>query len=172
MALSSPVTVAGRFRLGAWLTALALATAPCVARSQTPDEWIKLGSHVHGGFGALIPVGIRIGLDALQRLNANRRDLDVTFYSGAQAPCACIADGVLLATGSSPGQGTLRVAPEAAAPGLLATVVIRHRKTGAIARYSISSEWLPVLLELNRSRDPLGRYEAVMAADQLIRVEQ
>ena len=83
-----------------------------------------------------------------------------------------VRQAVQLATGASPGQGTLRVAAEAAAPGLLATVVLRHRKTGAIARYSISSEWLPVLLELNRSRDPLGRYEAVMAADQLIRVEQ
>jgi len=77
----------------------------------------------------------------------------------------------MLSTGSSPGQGTLRVAPDTAPPGLLAMVVVRHRKTGAIARYSVSTDWLPVLLDLNRSRDPMGRYEAVMTADQLIQAE-
>lgn len=153
------------------LLAASLSAVSPVVHSQTPEEWIKLGIHVHGGFGAFIPVGIRIGLDALKRLEANRRDLDVTFYSGTQAPCACIADGIMLSTGSSPGQGTLRVAPDTAAPGLLAMVVVRHRKTGAIARYSVSNEWLPVLLDLNRSRDPMGRYEAVMTADHLIKVE-
>ncbi len=153
------------------LLAASLSAASPVTHSRTPEEWIKLGVDVHGGFGAFIPVGIRIGLDALARLEANRRDLDVTFYSGTQAPCACIADGIMLSTGSSPGQGTLRVAPDTAAPGLLAMVVVRHRKTGAIARYSVSNEWLPVLLDLNRSRDPMGRYEAVMTADQLIKVE-
>jgi hypothetical protein len=39
-----------------------------VSHAQTPHDWIKLGERVHGGFGAFIPVGIRIGQDALQRL--------------------------------------------------------------------------------------------------------
>ena len=46
-------------------------------------------------------------------------------------------------------------------------VVIRHRQAGAIACHSTSSKWLPFLLELT-----MGRYEAVTAADLLIRVEQ
>jgi hypothetical protein len=40
------------------------------AQAETPEEWITLGARVHGGFGAFIPVGIRIGLDALERLKA------------------------------------------------------------------------------------------------------
>jgi hypothetical protein len=47
------------------------------ARSESPDEWITLGARVHGGFGTFIPVGIRIGLDALQRLNAKAREMFV-----------------------------------------------------------------------------------------------
>jgi hypothetical protein len=39
-------------------------------RAETPEEWIKLGARVHGGFGSFIPVGIRIGEDAMKRLNA------------------------------------------------------------------------------------------------------
>jgi formylmethanofuran dehydrogenase subunit E len=106
--------------------------------AETPEEWIKLGARVHGGFGAFIPAGIRIGLDALERLKAEPRGVTVTFYAGAKVPCPCIADGVMLATQASPGQGTLQVAAEKAPPGLLAVVIVRDRKSGAGVRYSIS----------------------------------
>jgi hypothetical protein len=43
---------------------------PLTARAETPEEWITLGARVHGAFGAFIPVGIKIGLDAVGRLNA------------------------------------------------------------------------------------------------------
>jgi hypothetical protein len=54
------------------LSLIAALSGPAVtiARAETPEEWISLGTRVHGGFGAFIPVGIRIGIDALQRLNA------------------------------------------------------------------------------------------------------
>jgi hypothetical protein len=41
-----------------------------VIHAETPDEWVALGARVHGGFGGFIPLGIRIGLDALDRLHA------------------------------------------------------------------------------------------------------
>ncbi|HEY6995638.1 MAG TPA: formylmethanofuran dehydrogenase subunit E family protein [Xanthobacteraceae bacterium] len=99
-------------------------------RAESPQQWIELGTRIHGGFGAFIPAGIRIGLDALERLKAERRGVTVVFYSGERSPCPCIADGVMLATQASPGQGTLQVAAEKAPAGLLAVVVIRDRKTG------------------------------------------
>jgi hypothetical protein len=36
-----------------------------------PDQWITIAARVHGGFGPFVPVGIRIGLDALQQLRVN-----------------------------------------------------------------------------------------------------
>jgi hypothetical protein len=48
-----------------------------IARAETPDEWVALGARVHGGFGAFIPLGIRIGLDALDRLQAKPREVSV-----------------------------------------------------------------------------------------------
>jgi hypothetical protein len=53
-----------------------LALSP--ARSETPEQWIELGARIHGAFGAFIPVGIRIGLDAQERLKADARGLSVT----------------------------------------------------------------------------------------------
>ena len=49
--------------------ALTLLSLP--AQAETPTEWIELGARVHGAFGAFIPIGLRIGLDAKERSNAD-----------------------------------------------------------------------------------------------------
>ena len=139
----------------------------CTGRAETLEQWIELGARVHGGFGAFIPAGIRIGLDALERLKAERRGVTVTFYSGEKAPCPCIADGVMLATQASPGQGTLQVTAEKAPSGLLAVVVIRDRKTGAGVRYTVADEWMAKIVDWNKNLDPAGRYQAAMSAPGL-----
>ena len=140
------------------------------ARAETPTEWIELGARVHGAFGAFIPIGIRIGLDAKERIKADPRELAVTYYTGEKAPCPCIADGVMLATNASPGQGTLVIAPEKAPAGLLAVVVVRNRKTGEGLRYTVGDAWLPKVLEWNKTSDPAGRFDAAMKAEGLFEV--
>jgi formylmethanofuran dehydrogenase subunit E len=160
-----------QLKRGAALVALVvMAVVSGAARAETPEQWIELGARVHGGFGAFIPAGIRIGLDALERLKAERRGVTVTFYSGEKAPCPCIADGVMLATQASPGQGTLQVAAEKAPPGLLAVVVIRDRKTGAGLRYSVADTWVSKIVDWNRTLDPAERYQAAMSAPGLLEV--
>lgn len=165
------------FRTHRVLRVLAL-SASCVfllpigARAQitTPQQWIEIGTRAHGGFGALIPLGIRIGLDALQRLKTSPRGVIVRYRSGETAPCPCVADGIMVATHASPGQGTLKVLDEKAGPGLLLDAEIEDRKTGATLRYRVSSRWLPQVVTWNKTLDPLGRYQAVMAADGMFEV--
>src|SRR5436309_13564369 len=100
--------------------ALILLSLP--AEAETPTEWIELGARVHGAFGAFIPIGIRIGLDAKERIKAEARGLAVIYYTGEKAPCPCIADGVMLATNASPVQGPRGIAAEKAPPRVLAVV--------------------------------------------------
>jgi hypothetical protein len=76
-----------------------------VAHTETPEQWVTLLTRVHGGFGSFLPVGIRIGEDAMKRLGTKPRELDVTFYQGEGTPCPCAADGVSLAVYASAGQG-------------------------------------------------------------------
>jgi formylmethanofuran dehydrogenase subunit E len=147
---------------------MALASSP--SRSETPEDWITLGERVHGAFGAFIPVGIRIGQDALDRLKAQPREVTVTYYDSDKLPCACIADGIMIATRASPGQRTLTIATEKAPIGAMAIVIIRHRKTGREVRYTVSDSWLPKLIEINKQFDPVGRYEQIMKADGLFEV--
>jgi formylmethanofuran dehydrogenase subunit E len=138
--------------------------------AETKEEWIALGARVHGAFGPFIPVGIRIGLDAVERLKAEPRSLTVTFYNGSKPPCPCVADGIMLATHTSPGQGTLLMAAETAPAGSMASVVIRNKKTGEGLRYTISDEWLPKILSWIRA-DASSRYDSAMNADGLFTVE-
>jgi len=139
-------------------------------RAETPDEWIVLGKRVHGGFGSFIPVGIRIGLDALKRLEAQPRDVAVTYYDSDKVPCACIADGIMIATTASPGQRTLSIAADKAPEGAMGVVVIRHRKTAAAVRYTIPERWLLQLAQWNRTLDERGRFDEVMKAEGLFDV--
>jgi hypothetical protein len=143
------------------------------ARAETPEEWVKLLSRVHGGFGSFLPVGIRIGEDAMKRLNANPRELSVVFHQGAGVPCPCPADGVMLAVGASPGQGTLEVAAEKSPPGTFAVVVIRPRKGGDGLKYTVPMSMMPKLGQINSTiQEPVARYNAVMAIGDLYTVER
>jgi formylmethanofuran dehydrogenase subunit E len=150
------------------LIAVLLVTLP--AKSETPDEWVQLGTRIHGFFGGFIPVGIRIGLDAKERLKAEPRGLSFIYYKGDKAPCPCIADGVMLATQASPGQGTEQISPESAPSGAMAVIVIRNRKTGEGLRYTIADEWLPKMLAWNKL-PPLERYSDAIEAKDLFTVE-
>jgi formylmethanofuran dehydrogenase subunit E len=156
--------------LAAIAALIMLSHSAAPARAETPEEWVQLGTRIHGFFGGFIPAGIRIGLDAEARLHAQRRELAVLYYQGDKAPCPCVVDGVMLATQASPGQGTVEVAHEKAPPGLLAVIVIRHRKTGAALRYAIADEFLPTMLGWNKL-PPLERYDAAMQTPGLFTVE-
>ena len=141
-----------------------------LARAETPEEWVQLGARVHGGFGSFIPVGIRIGLDALQRLDAKPREVTVTYYDSDKAPCACVADGMAIATVASVGQRTLQIAPETAPAGAMAAIVVRHKRSGATVKYTIPDSWVPKLIDMNKTFDERGRYDAVMKAEGLFDV--
>lgn len=137
-----------------------------LARAETPSEWVKLARRVHGGSGSYLVVGIRIGLDARQRLHAGPRDLDVTYYDGPNTPCPCAADGLMLATGATPGQGSLRIALLKSQAGTFGVAVIKLKQTGQTLRYEIPATARALLDDWNRNRDGQGRYAAVMAAPQ------
>ncbi|MEA2979096.1 MAG: hypothetical protein QOF09_919 [Alphaproteobacteria bacterium] len=142
------------------------------ARAETPEQWVTLLTRVHGGFGSFLPVGIRIGTDAMERLKAQPRELSVIYYAGDGVPCPCPADGVMLAVGASPGQGTLQVAAEKSPPGTFAVVLIRPRKGGDGLKYTVPISFLPKLGQINSTiQDPLARYNAVMALPDLFTVE-
>jgi formylmethanofuran dehydrogenase subunit E len=141
-------------------------------RAETAEKWVELLTRVHGGFGAFLPVGIRIGEDAMQRLNAKPRELSVVFYQGEGTPCPCTADGVMLAVTASPGQGTLKIADEKSPPGTFASIEIRSRNSGQGLKYTVPMSLMARLVDINKTvSDPLARYNAVMEIPEIFAVE-
>lgn len=68
-----PVSNYGRTMKSIHQILLALAVLfPAAGHAETKEEWIALGARVHGAFGPFIPVGIRIGLDAMDKLKPGR----------------------------------------------------------------------------------------------------
>jgi formylmethanofuran dehydrogenase subunit E len=126
------------------------------------DLWISLGARIHGGFGSLIAVGIRIGDDARQRLQAQPRELDVTYYNSPDAPCPCIVDGVMIATRSSPGTSTLRVSDTPSGAGQFGRVVIRHKPSGRALEYVVPARIWPTLRDANKDTSGVARWNSVM----------
>lgn len=153
------------------LVAALLVCWPLIGKAETPEEWIALGARVHGAFGSFIPLGIKIGLDAVDRLNAKPRELAVLYYDSTASPCACFADGIAIATHASVGQRTLVIAPEKAPDGALAVVVIRPRQGGPGFKYTIPASDLAKLGSMNAQLDPRSRWDAVMKDESLFSVE-
>jgi formylmethanofuran dehydrogenase subunit E len=153
------------------LPIVALLLTQSVARAETPEEWVTLGTRVHGGFGSFIPLGIRIGEDALHRLGAQRRDVTVTYSTGGCAPCPCVADGIAIATTASVGQGTLHLTAEPSPEGTLGVAIIKDKKTGKGFRYTIPAAVLPKMLAWNKGTVPLERFRLVMDAPPEFEVE-
>ena len=159
-------------RFGLFLSVFLLGYSTATVRAETPEEWVSVLSRVHGGFGSFLPVGIRIGEDAMKRLNAKPRELSVLFYQGEGTPCPCAADGVMLAVYASPGQGTLQIASERSPPGSFAMVVIKPRKGGHGLKYTVPMSFMSKLGQINSTiQDPVERYKAVMALPDLFEVE-
>ena len=162
-------------KLARTLAAVAMLFAVAIgprAGAETPQQWVTLLTRIHGGFGSFLPVGIAIGDDAMTRLHAKPRELSVLFYQGDGTPCPCAADGVMLAVYASPGQGSLKIAPEKSPADTFAVVVIRPRNGGPGFKYTVPKSIMPKLDEINKTiQDPLGRYNAVMALPHMFTVE-
>jgi hypothetical protein len=153
------------YEVTALFICLLLAVHPIRVNAETPDEWVQLGSRIHGGFGSYVAVGIRIGLDAIERLNANPREMEVIYQDGASSPCPCVADGIMIATVATPGNNTLQVLPNRAInPNTFGIAIIKNKKTGESVRYTLPRSAQSLLDDWNRDLQDRDRYDAVMNA--------
>ncbi|MBH8577607.1 hypothetical protein I8752_32515 [Nostocaceae cyanobacterium CENA369] len=110
----------------------------------------------------------------MKRLDAKGRELDVTYFDGANAPCPCVADGIMIATVATPGQNSLRVIPSKSDVSNFGIVVIKNKKTGKSLRYVIPAAARSLLDKWNQDLGDRQRYDAVMNAssDSLFRVDK
>ena len=140
---------------------IALCRPPCLSRRPlAPRRRTNGSSSARGftaGFGPFIPVGIRVGLDALARLKAEPRSVTVTFYSGAEGAvsvhCRRRHDRDRRPVR---GRARCRSPPRRRRTGVLAVIMVRDRKGSASVRYTVKDEWLPEVAGLAQVARPDG----------------
>ena len=137
-------------------------------------QWVEWGDRVHGGFGSLIALGVRLGNDALVQLKAQRREILVEYSDGPQTPCACVLDGIAVAVSASLGQRTLKLNDQRTEEGLLARVKFTHRQTQQQVVYELPISVLKRMGEINQGTSPIERFEAVQGIDarELFRIQR
>ena len=69
----------------------------------------ELAVWFHGHHQPYIALGIRMGELAMEVLNAKRHELSITSETGYKPTYSCMTDGLQLSTGSTIGNGRLRV---------------------------------------------------------------
>ena len=106
---------------------------------------------VHGGTGPWAVAGYRIGERALKELGLPRHDfgLRVVHRAPAEVQYSCVADGLMAATGASPGKLNLRV--EVAPVERLATTV-EDRRSGRRLTFTLRPEFVRSSLGLPPDR--------------------
>lgn len=122
------------------------------------------GAPSHGTPSPLAVLGHRIGADALKRFSATREDgwhLLVILRAPEGHALMAALDGLLAATGASPGKGNLRLEPRADAPS---EVEVTHRPTGRVLTYRLSDTAVARLAavptaDYTRGVEELGRLQ-------------
>jgi len=73
-------------------------------------EWFAqlLMNELHEHLGSYSIIGAKMGLRAAELLNAPQHGMQVVSYSAAQPPVSCLNDGIIVATGSTPGRALFR----------------------------------------------------------------
>jgi pyrimidine-specific ribonucleoside hydrolase len=76
-------------------------------------EWFAelVTSEMHDHLGAYSVIGAKMGLRAAELLNAPPHAMKVTSYTAAEPPVSCLNDGVIVASGSTPGRALFTPAP-------------------------------------------------------------
>jgi hypothetical protein len=115
-------------------TLLGLSLLACAHAPPPPDDAVARTRFVHGAPGHGVPgpwalTGYRIGENALGRLGLTREqawELRVTHRSQPEVRYTCMMDGLMAATGVSPGKMNLKFEPVSSEDALV-TVVTQPR---------------------------------------------
>jgi len=111
--LTQPVVLSNRSIPDVMLQDDVRARRDAIVAANGEDEWFAelLLNELHQHLGAYSILGAKMGLRAAELLNAPRHGMAVVSNAPATQPESCFDDGLLAATGSTPGRGLFRQEP-------------------------------------------------------------
>jgi inosine-uridine nucleoside N-ribohydrolase len=84
-----------------------------IIQKNGPDEWFAqvLMNEMHEHLGAYSVIGVKMGLRAAEMLNAPPHSMSIESHTPPRPPVSCLNDGLIVATGSTPGRDLFRHVP-------------------------------------------------------------
>lgn len=76
-------------------------------------EWRAgiLTNELHGHLGIYSIIGVKMGIFALEKLDAETGDISIISYAGVKPPISCMNDGLQVSTGATLGHGLIESKP-------------------------------------------------------------
>jgi len=105
-----------------------------IIRKNGGTEWFSqvLMNEMHEHLGAYSILGAKMGLRAAELLNAPQHGVRVVSHTPRRPPAGCLNDGIIVATGSTPGRGLFSFG--APMPGVQATFESNGRRLRLVLR--------------------------------------
>jgi len=74
-------------------------------------EWkaITLTNEIHGHTGIYSIIGAKMGIRAIEYFNVGVNNMQVVTFAGEEPPLSCFNDGIQISTGSTIGQGLIKI---------------------------------------------------------------
>jgi len=100
-----------------------------IIRKNGETEWLAqvLMSEMHEHLGAYSILGAKMGLRAAELLNAPQHGMHVISHTHRCPPAGCLNDGLIVATGSTPGRGLFEFSADPL-PGIQVTFEYNERR--------------------------------------------
>jgi hypothetical protein len=128
--------------------------AAAILAKNGQTEWFVqlMTNELHDHLGVYSVLGAKMGLRAAELLNAPPHAMQVTSRSAGEPPVSCLNDGVIVATGSTPGRALFRHVPGAAG-----STRVDFRYNGRDLTLSIKPEYCErIAAEIGRLRTQYG----------------
>jgi len=68
-----------------------------------------LTSEIHNHLGIYSIIGVKMGIKAMELLNASNTDIKIKSFAGNTPPLSCLNDGLMVSTGSTPAYNLLNI---------------------------------------------------------------
>ncbi|MFX0163283.1 MAG: FmdE family protein [Candidatus Hodarchaeota archaeon] len=109
-------------------------------------ELIKRTEEFHGHVGPFIVAGLKMGLLALEKLNAEKYSgMKVVVETGTTPPISCIVDGIQMSTGCTLGKGNIEVLPNNKP-----TATFTKKSDNQQIRITLKNKWLQAIADVSK----------------------
>lgn len=131
-------------------------------------ELIKRTEEFHGHVGPFIVAGLKMGLLAMEKLDAEKyTGMKVVVETGTTPPISCIVDGIQMSTGCTLGKGNIEVLSNNKP-----TATFTKKSINQNIKITLKDKWLQAIADVSKeSMEELAEKVLKTSPEELFKIE-